>query len=112
MSNKVLLYVAGILLVIVLVLSIKVYLLKAKANAVLERQIEELDLLKEQNLLKSDSIKLLIQKKVVLIDEQQKSLYDDVARAKDNNIRYEQIKKDIGNTDAADELARQLTKRY
>ena len=112
MKDKAIVYVVGILIVILLVQNIQMYLLKKKANSALLEQITEFELLKEQNLAKSDSIELLKNKKVAVIAEKEKSLYGDVAKAKENNIRYERIKENISNTNDADSLARQLTKRY
>lgn len=112
MRDKVLCYALGVLVVIILVLNIRMYFLKKELNAVLDEQMEELELLKEQHLMRLDSIAFLKEKKIAVIAEKEKSLYDQVAKAKENNMRYEQIKINIGNTDDADSLACQLTNRY
>lgn len=112
MKDKAIVYVVGILIIILLVQNIQMYLLKKKANSVLLEQITEFELLKEQNLAKLDSIELLKNNKVAVIAEKEKSLYGNVAKAKENNIRYEKIKENISNTNDADSLARQLTNRY
>ena len=112
MKDKAIVYIVGILIIILLVQNIQMYLLKKKANILLLEQITEFELLKEQNLAKSDSIKLLATKKKILIAEKEKSLNGEVAKAKENNAHYEKIKENISNTNDADSLARQLTKRY
>lgn len=112
MKDKAIVYVVGILIIILLVQNIQMYLLKKKANSVLLEQITEFELLKEQNLAKLDSIELLKNNKVAVIAEKEKLLYGNVAKAKENNIRYEKIKENISNTNDADSLARQLTNRY
>lgn len=112
MRDKVLFYAFGILVVVILVLSVQIYFLKSKVNIVLEGQIKELSQLKEKNQVKSDSIGILRKKKVAVIAEAEQLFYGDVAKAKENNTYYEDIKKNIRNTDDADSLARQLAKRY
>ncbi|THF47301.1 hypothetical protein E6C50_17195 [Flavobacterium supellecticarium] len=112
MRDKVLFYAFGILILIILGLNIRMYFLKKELNVVLQQQIDELELLKEQNVTKLDSIELLKKKQLTLIAENEKSLYEEIVWAKENNMRYEQIKKNIRNSNDADSLARQLTKRY
>lgn len=112
MKDKIVFYAFGVLILIILVLNIQMYFLKRELNTALETQIEELERLKEQNIKRLDSITLLEKKKIAAIDEKEKMLYDNIARAKENNMRYEQIKKNIGNINDADSLARQLTNRY
>ncbi|WP_347067807.1 hypothetical protein [Flavobacterium sp. WV_118_3] len=112
MRDKVLLYAFGVLILIILGLNIRMYFLKKELNVVLQQKIDELQLLKEQNVTKLDSIALLKKKQLALIADKEKSLYKEIAWAKENNMRYEQIKNNIRNTDDADSLARQLTNRY
>lgn len=112
MKDKVLFYAVVILMVVIVAQSIHTYLLIKKIDAAQEKQYDELERLKINNLSKSDSIEVLKVKKETLIAQKQKLLYDDINRATQNNIRYEQIKKYIGNTNDADSLARQLTERY
>lgn len=112
MRDKVLLCSLGILVVIVFVLGIQIYFMKIKMNMVFEEQAAELQLLKEQNLAKADSIDVLKRKKIITVAEKEKSFYDDITKAQKNNMHYEDIKRNIGNTDDADSLARQFTKRY
>ena len=53
-----------------------------------------------------------IKHNIPFIAEAEQLFYGDVAKAKENNTYYEDIKKNIRNTDDADSLARQLAKRY
>lgn len=112
MRDKVVFYAFGVLILIILALNVRMYFLKKELNIALQKQIQELELLKELNIMKLDSIAFLKEKKVAEITEKEKILYDQIAKANENNRRYEQIKNNIRNTDDADSLARQLTKRY
>ena len=112
MKDKIVLCSLGILLIIILVLGWQLYSLKIKMNLVFEEQAAELQLLKEQNLAKADSIDILKKKKIITVTEKEESFYEDVTKAQKNNMYYEDIKRNIGNTDDADSLAREFTKRY
>jgi hypothetical protein len=102
----------GILIIIALVLWVQIYFMKIKMNMVFEEQAAELQLLKEQKLTKADSIDVLKNKKIITVAEKEKSFYDDVTKALKNNMHYEDIKRNVGNTDDADSLAYEFTKRY
>jgi uncharacterized protein YpmB len=112
MRDKILFGFIAFLVIVIVVLGIQTYFLKRKVDAVLEEQINKLALLKEQNLKKADSLEFLRKSLKVTIDKKQQSLYFDIASAKEKDIYYEDIKKSISTTDAADSLASRLTKRY
>lgn len=112
MKDKIILYALGILIIVILGQNVQVYLLNRKVNTIFDKQVEELEQLKEQNLIKADSIEFFKKRKLSVITKKEKSFYDNVNKAKENNIRYEQIKKDISNNNDADSLARELSKRY
>ncbi|MFP9114598.1 hypothetical protein ACLI1A_11695 [Flavobacterium sp. RHBU_3] len=111
MKDKALFYIV-VMMFIVVTLGARMYFLGREIDDLKEKQYEDLNHLKTKNLNKIDSIEVLKTKKETLIEKKQKKLYDDIAKAKRNDEHYEQIKKDIGNTDDADSLARKLTERY
>ncbi len=112
MKNKGPIYILIFIVLVVFILELRVYLNQINLNGNPEKQIKETDSLIENNSAKSDSIESLQKEKEVVIQEKEKLLYDNVAKAKNNNIRYEKIKKSIGNTNDADSLARMLSNRY
>lgn len=112
MKDKITLYALGILTIIILAQNVQVYLLKRKANKIIDEQIAHFQQLKVKNLMKADSIESFKKAKLSVITQKEKSFYEHIAKAKENNLRYEQIKKNINATDDADSLARQISKRY
>lgn len=74
MKDKIILYALGILIIIILGQSVQVYFLKKKINKVFDEQVEELEQLKEQNLIKADSIEFFKKKKIISNNKKGKSI--------------------------------------
>lgn len=111
-KNKIVLYAIGTLIVIILGQSVQIGFLHSKVNKVYDSQVDEITKLKETNQVKTDSIEILKKKKISSVRRKEKTLYNSVDKAKQNNIRYEQLKKDAISNNSTDSLERQLSDRY
>lgn len=105
-------FILGFLILIVISQSIQIFFLQKKLDKNYASQIEELEKIKENHTSLLDSLSMLTNKKMDLINQQEKILYENEQKAILNNKKYEIIKNKALTTTNADSLAYELTKWY
>lgn len=112
MNKQITIALVLFLIIIILFQGVQTFFLQRKLDKIWNSQVEEIEELKKDNIVKTDSIEILKKKKYSIVKRKQKNLYSSVKKAEQNNIRYEQIKKNAISNNSADSLERQLSRRY